>query len=73
MKRYIKVKYINATPMKAGDYITRYGLEIPEGCTEADDGYLVEFLDGRSSNHPDFQNYIVWMPKGFFDFNYEEV
>ena len=40
---------------------------LPADENGADDGYLVEYLDGGKPNHPDHAGYISWSPKAQFD------
>jgi hypothetical protein len=39
------------------------GLKLPADENGADEGYLVEYLDGGKPNHPDHAGYISWSPK----------
>lgn len=70
---YQSTKKIKATPMDLGAYNTLREWVIPENEDPATDGYLVEYLDGGEPNHPDFENYISWSPKGVFDRNHFEI
>jgi hypothetical protein len=36
-----------------------------------DEGYLVEYVDGGDSNHPDHKGYISWSPKSVFENSYK--
>lgn len=38
-----------------------------------DEGYLVEYVDGGKSNHPDFKGYISWSPREVFARAYRPV
>lgn len=67
MNQHIGVKLINATPMNRADYNTLRGWELPTDENGADDGYLVEYIDGGSPNHPKSNGYISWSPKEVFD------
>lgn len=72
-KTYEGTKRLYATPMNRGDYNAYRGWEVPADENPADDGYLVEYLDGGKSNHPDHAGYISWSPKDVFERAYCEV
>jgi len=67
MKDFIGCKHIKAKPMTRGDYNALRGWEVPANENPADAGFLVEYVDGGASNHPDFQGYISWSPKDVFE------
>lgn len=67
MKQYIGVKLINARPMTRDDYNTLRNWPTPADENGADEGFLVEYLDGGKANHKDFQGYISWSPKSVFE------
>ena len=71
MKRYIGVKEINAKPMTRQAYNGLRGWQLPADLLYADEGYLVEYIDGGKANHPDFQGYISWSPADVFDRAYK--
>ena len=73
MKKHIGVKEIKAKPMKRGEYNTYRGWEIPSDENPDDDGFLVEYIDGGASNHPDHAGYISWSPAGVFERAYRRV
>lgn len=66
MKQYIGVKLINAKPMTRGDYNEFRGWPVPADENPADEGYLVEYLDGGSPNTPDYKGYVSWSPAEVF-------
>lgn len=66
MMTFIGVKLINAVPMTRQAYNDLRGWELPADENGADDGYLVEYLDGGKANHPDYQGYISWSPADVF-------
>ncbi len=72
MKRYIGTKTINAKPMTRANYNALRGWVLPTVESGADDGYLVEYTDGGTPNHPDFSGYISWSPKAQFEAAYRE-
>lgn len=67
MNRYIGTKTLNAKPMTRQTYNDLRGWQVPANENLADDGYLVEYLDGGQANHPDFKGYISWSPKDVFE------
>ena len=67
MNRYIGTKLINATPMNRQEYNDFRGLEVPADENPADEGYLVEYIDGGKANHPGFEGYISWSPADVFE------
>ena len=73
MDRFIGVKEINATPMNRGDYNALRGWVVPSGENPEDDGFLVEYVDGGTANHPDFSGYISWSPKDVFKREYRRT
>lgn len=46
------------------------GWTLPADENGADEGYLVEYLDGGKPNHPKHDGYISWSPKAQFDAAY---
>jgi hypothetical protein len=73
MKQYIGVKMIQAKPMNRKEYNDYRGWELPSDENGADDGYLVEYLDGGQSNHPNHKGYISWSPADVFEKAYKET
>ncbi len=73
MQKYIGTKIINAKPMNRLDYNILRGWELPADENGADDGFLVEYIDGGKANHPDFNGYISWSPADVFDRAYHPV
>ena len=71
MNRFIGVKEINAKPMTRLEYNCLRGWDVPTNENPDDAGYLVEYIDGGSPNHPDFKGYISWSPKDVFDRAYK--
>ena len=67
MNRYIGTMTINAKPMSRQAYNNLRGWVVPADEDPADDGYLVEYIDGGQANHPDFDGYISWSPKDVFE------
>lgn len=73
MKQCIGVKMVLLAVMTRADYIDYRGWELPEDEDGADEGYLVEYLDGGKPNHPNHKGYISWSPKEQADNAYSEV
>lgn len=73
MKKYKCHKVVTAKPMNRLDYSVYRGWELPADENGADEGYLVEYVDGGKPNHPDHKSYISWSPKEQFDNGYAEV
>ena len=72
-KTYEGTKRVHARPMNRCEYNAYRGWEVPADENPADDGYLVEYLDGGKSNHPNHAGYISWSPKDVFERSYKEV
>lgn len=73
MIRHIGTKLINATPMTRQEYNDFRHWVMPAEENGADEGYLVEYVDGGKPNHPDFAGYISWSPKDVFERAYRPV
>lgn len=72
-QRYIGTKLIMALAMTRLAYNEYRGWDLPADENGADEGYLVEYLDGGKSNHPNHSGYISWSPKEQFDNAYRPV
>jgi len=73
MNSYIGVKRVNAKPMTRAEYNTFRGWKLPANENGADDGYLVEYVDGGKPNTDAYQGYVSWSPKDVFDRAYHSV
>lgn len=73
MKSYIGTKLIKATPMNRQAYNDYRGWELPDDENGSDEGYLVEYIDGGQSNHPDHEGYISWSPSDVFNKAYKQT
>ncbi|USD66733.1 hypothetical protein [Vibrio sp. SCSIO 43136] len=73
MEKFIGIKEIQAIPMNRLAYSQYRGWKLPEDENGEDQGYLVEYLDGGESNHPDHKGYISWSPKDVFERAYADV
>lgn len=67
---YIGTKQVRGTPMNRLEYNQLRGWTVPADENPADKGYLVEYLDGGTPNHPDYAGYISWSPKVQFEAAY---
>ena len=68
MKLYIGTKQIKATKMTRLAYNEYRGWELPADENGDDEGFLVEYIDGGKSNHPDHEGYISWSPVDVFPY-----
>ena len=67
MTLYIGTKLIRAQAMSRAEYNAYRGWTVPADENGEDAGYLVEYLDGGQSNHPNHVGYISWSPADVFD------
>lgn len=72
-KTYEGCKLIHGTPMTRLEYNQLRGWNLPADENGDDPGFLVEYLDGGSANHPDYQGYISWSPEKVFRKSYMEL
>jgi hypothetical protein len=70
MKTYIGTKMISAEPMSRAAYNEYRNWDLPENEDGADEGYLVEYLDGGQANDSRHAGYISWSPKAQFEAAY---
>ena len=70
-KDYYGTKRISAKPMTRLAYNQYRGWTIPADEAPADEGYLVEYMDGGEPNHPAHSGYISWSPKSQFEAAYQ--
>lgn len=73
MENYYGTKRIAAKPMTRAEYNQFRGWELPSNENGADDGYLVEYLDGGKPNVEGFAGYVSWSPKEQFDNAYQPL
>lgn len=71
MQHYIGVKRIFAEPMTRLAYNEFRGWTLPAGENGADEGYLVEYIDGGAANTTAFKGYVSWSPKDVFERAYK--
>lgn len=69
--RHFGTKEIIATAMTRQAYNDYRGWTLPSDERGDDTGYLVEYVDGGASNHPDHAGYISWSPADVFDRAYQ--
>ncbi len=67
MKRYIGTKLINAKPMTRQAYNDFRGWTLPSDENGADEGYIVEYVDGGKANTDLYAGYVSWSPADVFD------
>ena len=67
MERYVGIKHIEAKPMTRQKYNDFRGWQLPADENGADEGYLVEYLEGGKANTTAFEGYVSWSPKEVFE------
>ena len=72
MKQFIETKIINAKSMTRLEYNQFRGWTLPEDENGADEGFLVEYVDGGKANTKEFSGYVSWSPKEVFERAYRE-
>ena len=70
MQTYICTKLVRMMPLTRQAYNDLRGWELPADENGADEGYLVEYLDGGKPNVPGFDGYVSWSPKAQADSAY---
>ena len=72
-KLHIGIKLILAIAMTRIEYNNYRGWELPEDEKHLanENGFLVEYLDGGKTNHPDHEGYISWSPEDVFNNAYK--
>ncbi len=73
MEKYIGTKLINATAMNRLEYNQFRDWDLPSDEDGADDGYLVEYLDGGKANTEKYSGYVSWSPREQFDNAYRRT
>lgn len=66
MNTFIGTKVIMAKPMTRAAYNAYRGWELPANENGADEGYLVEYVDGGQANDSRHAGYISWSPTDVF-------
>ena len=73
MNLCIGTKLVKPSPMTRLDYNNYRGWELLADEDGSDKGFLVEYIDGGKSNHPDHVGYISWSPEDVFHNAYRDV
>ena len=73
MQTYIGSKLVRMMPMTRQEYNDFRGWTLPADENGADEGYLVEYLDGGKPNTPNYEGYVSWSPKAQADRAYRPV
>jgi len=73
MKTYIGTKVLKATPMNRQEYNDYRGWNLPANENGADEGMLVEYIDGGKPNDSRHTGYISWSPTDVFNNAYMEI
>ena len=68
---HIGTKLVLATLMARADYNNYRGWALPVDEDGSDEGYLIEYVDGGESNHPNHKGYISWSPVAVFNVAYK--
>lgn len=73
MELYLGLKLVKASLMTREAYNQYRGWALPEDEKHLakEQGYLVEYLDGGTANHPDHRGYISWSPMNVFSVAYK--
>lgn len=72
-KEYYGTKRIAAKPMNRAEYNQYRGWQLPTDEDGADEGYLVEYLDGGKPNVAGHAGYVSWSPKEQFEKAYQPI
>jgi hypothetical protein len=73
MKQHYGTKLIQAEPMSRAAYNVFRGWALPANENGADEGYLVEYLDGGKPNVEGYAGYVSWSPKEQFENAYQPL
>jgi len=73
MRTFYGTKNIAAKPMSRLEYNQFRGWELPNNENGADEGYLVEYLDGGKPNVEGYAGYVSWSPKEQFENAYQST
>lgn len=69
-QHYVGTKQVIGLPMTWQAYNDYRGWQLPANENVADEGYLVEYVDGGPANDPRHVGYISWSPKDVFEGSY---
>ena len=67
MTHYIGTKIVVAVAMTRAAFLQYIDRAIDPNTNGADEGYLVEYTDGGTPNHPAHKGFISWCPKAQFE------
>lgn len=70
---YIGTKIIRAQSMTRAAYNNFRGWTLPADEDGADEGYLVEYMDGGKPNTTTHEGYVSWSPRAQFDNAYRKT
>ncbi|MEE9459663.1 MAG: MW1434 family type I TA system toxin [Candidatus Bathyarchaeia archaeon] len=73
MNQFIGSKLLKAASMNLGLYNIYRGRGMLKDEDIDEPGYLVEYLDGGESNHPENEGYISWSPAKQFEDSYQRL
>lgn len=73
MNQYIGTKRVLARPMTRQAYCAYRNWQLPANENGADEGMLVEYLDGGQANDPRHKGYISWSPLDVFNRAYRQT
>ena len=73
MKTYIGTKLVRSEPMNRAEYNEFRGWQLPADENGADEGYLVEYMDGGKPNTATHAGYVSWSPKDQHEAAYRET
>lgn len=73
MITFIGTKILKAEPMTRAAYNDFRGWTLPANENGADEGYLVEYMDGGKPNTDTHFGYVSWSPKEQFDKAYRRT
>lgn len=73
MLQYYGTKLIAAKPMTRQEYNDFRKWSLPSAENGADEGYLVEYLDGGKPNVDGYAGYVSWSPKEQFQAAYQSI
>lgn len=73
MKTYTGTKTLLAKPMTKGEYNRFRGWQQPADEDPAEQGYLVEYVDGGKPNVEGHAGYVSWSPADVFERTYRET
>ncbi len=73
MKTYIGTKLVRSEPMNRAEYNEFRGWQLSADENGADDGYLVEYMDGGKPNTTTHAGYVSWSPKEQHEAAYRET